>query len=345
MLDQVLTLFSIQPDHDLDIMEPDQDLFDVTCAALKGLRNVIKTEAPDLILVHGDTTTTMAASLAAYYCHVPVGHVEAGLRTGNKNAPFPEEINRRVTDTIADIHFAPTDLAKKNLLREGIPDSHIHVTGNTIIDSLQLIVQKTKSDSLEKTILNELHKTLSETSALFRSNNSRFILVTGHRRENFGIGFENICMALADIAAANPDVDIIYPVHLNPNVKEPVYRILGLTNHPNIHLIEPLDYISFVYLMTRSYFIITDSGGIQEEAPALGKPVLVMRSATERPEAIIAGTAKLVGCDRQKIVAEIQQLLDNPLSYNAMSRAHNPYGDGNAAQRIVDIINTDLQSR
>jgi UDP-N-acetylglucosamine 2-epimerase (non-hydrolysing) len=338
MLDQVLDLFAIRPDYDLNIMSPGQDLFDVTCNVLKGLKPVIQAERPDMILVHGDTTTTMAASLAAFYCHVPVGHVEAGLRTHNKGAPFPEEINRHITGVIADLHFAPTLLARENLLREGVRSETIHITGNTVIDALHAVAEMVRAPENEAHILEYLRHMLPSAASLFDSPASRLVLVTGHRRESFGQGFENICHALADLAAANSDLEIIYPVHLNPNVREPVQRILGKSGVTNVHLVEPLDYLPFVYLMDRSYLIITDSGGIQEEAPSLGKPVLVMRDTTERPEAVEAGTVLLVGSDRQKIAAEAQRLLDDPKAYRAMSLAHNPYGDGKAAERIAAIV-------
>lgn len=330
MLDQVLNLFKIVPDYDLDIMQPGQDLFDVTCKVLQGLKSVIESVRPDLILVHGDTTTTLAASLAAYYCRIPVGHVEAGLRTGNKYAPFPEEINRHVVGSLCDLHFAPTEAARHNLLREGIPAATIHVTGNTVIDALLTVVGHIRNDA---NLRNEM-----DTLFSFLDPSKRLILVTGHRRENFGDGFESICHALAEIAEQQPNVEIIYPVHLNPNVQEPVKRILGGEIHKNIHLIEPLDYLPFVYLMNRSYLIITDSGGIQEEAPSLRKPVLVMRDTTERPEALDAGTVKLVGTDRNSILKETMLLLNDAEVYESMSMAHNPYGDGNAALKISNIL-------
>lgn len=328
MLDQVLELFEIKPDYDLNIMKPGQDLFDVTCNVMQGLKPVLEKEKPDLVLVHGDTTTTMAASLAAFYLGIPVGHVEAGLRTHNKFAPFPEEINRRVTSCVADFNFAPTEGARQNLLNEGTPAAAITVTGNTVIDALLNIVARIQENP-------ELRGSL-ENKFAFLDPAKRLILVTGHRRENFGDGFENICHALADIVLLNPDVEILYPVHLNPNVQEPVKRILGFLK--NIHLIEPVDYLPFVYLMDRSHIIITDSGGVQEEAPSLGKPVLVMRDTTERPEAVDAGTVILVGTDRQRIVAESSRLLTDPQAYSAMSQAHNPYGDGRAVGRIVEKL-------
>jgi len=338
MLDQVLELFTIRPDHDLDVMQPGQDLFAVTCNVLLGLKKVLAEERPDLVLVHGDTTTTMAASLAAYYLRIPVGHVEAGLRTHNKYAPFPEEINRHVTGVIADLHFAPTPWARDNLLHEGVDPAAIYVTGNTVIDALLDIAAKVRSGNLEKGIVPPLMERFPSLRSLITSPKTRMILVTGHRRENFGEGFENICLALAEIAETYPDVEIVYPVHLNPNVQEPVWRILGGGRHANVHLIEPLDYLPFVWLMDRSYLIITDSGGVQEEAPSLGKPVLVMRDTTERPEAVEAGTVRLVGTTREKIVAETRRLLNDPHAYETMSMAHNPYGDGKAAGRIAEVL-------
>lgn len=332
MLDQVLNLFEIRPDYDLDIMKPGQDLFDITCNVLQGLKSVIAREKPDMVLVHGDTTTTMAASMAAFYRGARVGHVEAGLRTHNRHAPFPEEMNRRVTGALADLHFAPTGAARDNLLREGIAEESILVTGNTVIDALLEVAGLLRCD--------EVLQQRFAAEFPFLDADRRLILVTGHRRENFGAGFESICQSLADIARAHPDTDILYPVHLNPNVQEPVRRILGNGDHPNVHLIEPVDYLPFVYLMSRSYLIITDSGGVQEEAPSLGKPVLVMRETTERPEAVAAGTVKLVGTDRKKIVEEASLLLDSRTAYEGMSMAHNPYGDGMAAERIAGKLMT-----
>jgi len=338
MLDQVLELFAIRPDHDLDIMRPGQDLFDVTCSVLLGLKRVLTEERPDLVLVHGDTSTTMAASLAAYYLRIPVGHVEAGLRTHDKYAPFPEEVNRHVTGVIADIHFAPTPWARDNLLREGVDPAAVHVTGNTVIDALLAVAAKVRQPAHEADILECLRPRLPFLRSRVPGPGSRLLLVTGHRRENFGEGFENICRALAQIAESYPDADIVYPVHLNPNVQEPVRRILGGRGHENVHLIEPLDYLPFVWLMDRSHLIITDSGGVQEEAPSLGKPVLVMRDTTERPEAVEAGTVRLVGTDRERIVAEARRLMDDPHAYEEMCRAHNPYGDGKAAEKIVEAL-------
>jgi UDP-N-acetylglucosamine 2-epimerase (non-hydrolysing) len=330
MLDQVLNLFNIRPDYDLNIMKPGQDLFDITCNVLQGLKPILSEERPDVVLVHGDTSTTMAASIAAYYSRVRVGHVEAGLRTGDKFSPFPEEMNRRVTGALTDLHFAPTDASRENLLREAIDPDTIFVTGNTVVDALLSVSARIDSD---RALCDRFAEEFS-----FLDPAKRLILVTGHRRENFGSGFENICGALADIARSNPLVEILYPVHLNPNVQEPVRRTFGEGRFPNVHLIEPVDYLPFVYLMNRAHLIITDSGGVQEEAPSLGKPVLVMRDTTERPEAVTAGTVKLVGTDRAKIVAATDELLNDDKAYNAMSLAHNPYGDGMAAQRISAIL-------
>lgn len=330
MLDQVLDLFGIEPDYDLNLMRSGQTLFDVTCGVLSGVGEVLQKERPDLVLVHGDTTTTMAAALAAYYHKVPVGHVEAGLRTHDKKAPFPEEMNRSLAGVLADLHFVPTQTARENLLREGVAEKAIHETGNTVIDALLSVVGKLEEDAVLKQRL--------ERQFGFLDREKRLILVTGHRRENFGEGFENICRALTDIAGAYPDCDILYPVHLNPNVQEPVWRILGGSRLTNVHLVEPVDYLPFVYLMNRSHLIITDSGGVQEEAPSLGKPVLVMRETTERPEAVAAGTVRLVGTDRMAIMHGARQLLDDAELYREMSAAHNPYGDGEAAKRIAGII-------
>ncbi|MBS0610138.1 MAG: UDP-N-acetylglucosamine 2-epimerase (non-hydrolyzing) [Proteobacteria bacterium] len=330
MLDQVLRLFDIEPEHDLNVMKPGQDLFDITANILTGLKPVLAAEQPDLVLVHGDTSTTLAASLAAYYVRAKVGHVEAGLRAGNKWAPFPEEMNRRITGAVADIHFAPTAAARANLVREGVPKNCIHVTGNTVIDALLVVVDKLRADAV-------LRQRLDEEFS-FLNPDRRLILVTGHRRENFGEGFQNICHALADIACAHPDVDVLYPVHLNPNVRQPVRDILAARQLGNVHLIDPVDYLPFVYLMDRSHLIITDSGGVQEEAPSLGKPVLVMRDTTERPEAVEAGTVRLVGTDRKKLLHEATRLLAEPQAYAAMAQAHNPYGDGKAVQRIINTL-------
>jgi UDP-N-acetylglucosamine 2-epimerase (non-hydrolysing) len=335
MLDQVLDLFCINPDHDLNIMKPGQDLTDITSNILLGLRDILKRQRYDLLLVHGDTTTTMAASLAAFYEKVPVGHVEAGLRTGNIYAPWPEEMNRSLVGRIASLHFAPTQLARQSLLRESVDDNTIHVTGNTVIDALKQVVTRLETDSVLRSSC--------KANFGFLDPSKKLICVTGHRRENFGDGFERICYALKTLSERE-NVQIVYPVHLNPAVQEPVNRILG--NARNIHLIDPQDYLPFVYLMSQSYLIITDSGGVQEEAPSLGKPVLVMRDTTERPEAVAAGTVKLVGTNTELIVREASALLDNPVAYQAMARALNPYGDGLAAQRILDVIgNANLKER
>ncbi len=327
MLDQVLDLFQLQPDYDLNIMQPGQDLTDITCNILIGLRQIFSEQHYDLVLVHGDTTTTMAAALAAFYHRIPVGHIEAGLRTGNIYAPWPEEMNRSLVGRIATLHFAPTQRARQSLLREGIDPASIHVTGNTVIDALQHIVHKLQNDSALQQI--------QQKKFPFLNDNKRLVLVTGHRRENFGDGFENICRALKHLSQRG-DVQIVYPVHLNPSVQEPVHRILG--NTPEVILIEPQDYLPFVYLMTKSHIIITDSGGVQEEAPSLGKPVLVMRETTERPEAVEAGTVRLVGTDENQIITEAEHLLDNSAAYQDMARALNPYGDGLAAERILATI-------
>jgi UDP-N-acetylglucosamine 2-epimerase (non-hydrolysing) len=328
MLDQVLSLFNLKPDYDLNIMKSGQDLTDVTSAILKGMRNVLTEFRPDVVIVHGDTATTLAASLAAYYQQIPVAHVEAGLRTGNLYSPWPEEANRKLTGALATVHFAPTQTSADNLKREGIAEETIHVTGNTVIDALFEIVNKLDTDE-------QLYSGLA-LKFPFLKEGKKLILVTGHRRESFGGGFERICEALARTARQHPDVQIVYPVHLNPNVQQPVNQLLkGIDN---IHLIEPLDYLPFVYLMNRAEIILTDSGGIQEEAPSLGKPVLVMRDSTERPEAVEAGTVKLVGTNTIKITNELKELLVNPEAYEAMSRAHNPYGDGKASDRIIELL-------
>lgn len=324
MLDQVLNIFSISPNYDLNLMKDDQTLFDITADALVETDKIIEIEKPDIVLVQGDTTTTFATSLAAYYNKVKVGHVEAGLRTNNKYSPFPEEINRRLTGVIADIHFAPTERNKKNLLSEGILGQNIVITGNSVIDALLWVRRKIRS---KKKKYNEL-----ETIDF----NKRVILVTGHRRENFGEGFVNLCHALKHIAENNENVEIVYPVHLNPNVKKPVYNMLSRVK--NIKLIEPIGYEPFICLMDRCYFIISDSGGIQEEAPSLGKPVLVTRNTTERPEAIEVGAAKLVGTDKDRIISEAQRLLDDSESYDTMSKVTNPFGDGHACERIVKSL-------
>ncbi len=334
MLDQVLNLFEIDPDYDLDIMQPGQDLFDVTSNVLVGMKSVLLKEQPDIVLVHGDTTTSMAASLAAFYLQVPVGHIEAGLRTYNIQSPFPEEFNRQVTTKVTQFHFAPTEQARQNLLNEHVQNSQIYITGNTVIDALLSILKKARESSYSNDTLKSVHLLDQEKSDL-----PRIILVTGHRRENFGKGFEEICQALREIAIQNTDIQIIYPVHLNPNVREPVGRILS--NIDNVHLIEPMGYLEFIKLMDSSYIILTDSGGIQEEAPSLGKPVLVMRDTTERPEAVEAGTVKLVSANKKQIVKAVNQLLTDETVYKKMARAHNPYGDGNASKTICNILNKD----
>lgn len=328
MLDQVLSLFRIVPDYDLDIMRPGQDLSDITAGVLAGLKPVLEDFRPDLVLVHGDTTTTLATSLAAYYQQIAVGHVEAGLRTGNIYAPWPEEVNRKVAGAVTRLHFTPTESSRDNLLTEGVPEEHIFVTGNTVIDALHEIVNRIGSDD-------RLRMRLAGQFPV--APDKRLILVTGHRRESFGGGFERICDALRRLAA-RPDVQIIYPVHLNPNVQGPVRERLGGLD--NVSLIEPLDYLPFVYLMSRADIILTDSGGVQEEAPSLGKPVLVMRDTTERPEAVAAGTVRLVGTDPDLIVRESERLLDDRETYERMSAAHNPYGDGKAAPRILSAISS-----
>jgi UDP-N-acetylglucosamine 2-epimerase (non-hydrolysing) len=332
MLDQVLDAFEIQPDYDLNLMKAGQDLYDITSRVLLEMRDVLKKEIPDLVLVHGDTTTSTATALAAFYQQIPVGHVEAGLRTKDIYSPWPEEMNRQITSRLTTIHFAPTSKSKDNLLEEGVPDDNIIVTGNTVIDALLSVTEKIKKD---KEIRLQLKKELLSTKITIKQNR-KLILVTGHRRENFGNGFLNICKALKSIAVKNPSVDIVYPVHLNPKVQNPVYEILGGVN--NIFLTEPLGYLPFVYLMVKSHIMITDSGGIQEEAPSIGKPVLVMRETTERPEAVDAGTIKLVGTDTKNIIKQTQKLLDDKNMYKKMSKAHNPYGDGKSSLRIVSIL-------
>lgn len=328
MLDQVLALFEIEPEFDLNIMKPGQDLTDVTTGILQGMKGVFAQFKPDMVLVHGDTATTLAATLASYYQQIPVGHVEAGLRTGNLYSPWPEEGNRKLTGTLAALHFAPTDTSKTNLMREGVAEEQIIVTGNTVIDALLDVVAKIERDEVQQARFAEQFN--------FLTPERRLVLVTGHRRESFGGGFERICQALAGTALAFPEVDIVYPVHLNPNVREPVNRLLA--DIANIHLIEPLDYLPFVYLMNRSHIILTDSGGIQEEAPSLGKPVLVMRDTTERPEAVAAGTVKLVGTQADRIMQSLHELLTDKIAYESMSYAHNPYGDGQACQRILQAL-------
>ena len=328
MLDQVLTLFDIQPDFDLNLMKTGQDLYDITSGVLLGLKSVLLQWRPDAVLVHGDTSTTFAASLAAFYQRIPVGHVEAGLRTGNLYSPWPEEANRKLTTALAQWHFAPTATSRANLLKEGVSASSIYVTGNTVIDALLQVREKMVNSLPMRQQFDQMFS--------FLEPQRRLVLVTGHRRENFGEGFERICQALTRIAREQPDVQIVYPVHLNPQVQEPVKRLLGSID--NVFLIEPQDYLPFVYLMDKSALILTDSGGIQEEAPSLAKPVLVMRDTTERPEAVEAGTVKLVGTDAHKIASEASVLLNDPQAYNAMAFAHNPYGDGQASQRIAQAL-------
>jgi len=331
MLDQVLDMFDIVPEYDLNLMKPGQDLYDITANVLLGMKDVLSDFNPDVVLVHGDTTTTSATSLSAFYQKIKVGHVEAGLRTGDIYSPWPEEANRQITGILANYHFAPTTTSQDNLLRENKPKENIIITGNTVIDALFLALDKIQNNQeLKDKIILSINKQYKI------DDTKKLILVTGHRRENFGQGFVNICEALKALALDNKDIDIVYPVHLNPNVQKPVKEILS--NVPNVHLIDPLQYESFLYLMDRSYFIITDSGGVQEEAPSLGKPVLVMRDTTERPEALEAGTVKLVGTDPKKIIEEAQKLLDDKIEYEKMSKSHNPYGDGKACEKIVEFL-------
>lgn len=339
MLDQVLTIFDIKPDYDLNIMKQGQDLYDVTSRVLLGLRDVLKEAQPDVVLVHGDTTTSTAAALATFYQQIPVGHVEAGLRTHNIYSPWPEEMNRQITGRIATYHFAPTALSRENLLKENVADSNITVTGNTVIDALYMVVDKIKKDtSLDSTLCMELKNAGYDVTRL--GNGRKMVLITGHRRENFGDGFIHMCQAIKTLTNKYLDVDFVYPMHLNPNVRKPIHTVFGedLSNLGNMFFIEPLEYLSFVYLMEKSTIVLTDSGGIQEEAPGLGKPVLVMRDTTERPEALTAGTVKLVGTDFDKIVGEVSELLDNVEYYDRMSKAVNPYGDGRACERIVNVL-------
>lgn len=339
MLDQVLSLFEITPDYDLNIMKQGQDLYDVTARVLVGMRDVLKEAQPDVVLVHGDTTTSTASALAAFYQQIPVGHVEAGLRTHNIYSPWPEEMNRLITGRIATYHFSPTPLSKENLLKENVAENAIMVTGNTVIDALYMVVDKIKKDA---TLSNELANLLKgagyDTSRLV--NGKKLVLITGHRRENFGDGFINMCTAIKDLTQKYPEVDFVYPMHLNPNVRKPIHEVFGedLSNLGNMFFIEPLEYLSFVYLMEQSTIVLTDSGGIQEEAPGLGKPVLVMRDTTERPEALEAGTVKLVGTNYDKIVGEVSRLLDDSEYYDAMSKAVNPYGDGLACGKITSTL-------
>lgn len=341
MLDQVLKIFDVTPDYDLNIMKQGQDLYDVTARVLTSMRDVLKEVQPDVILVHGDTTTSTAAALAAFYQQIPVGHVEAGLRTHNIYSPWPEEMNRQITGRIATYNFAPTSLSRENLLREAVNEDCITVTGNTVIDALYWVIDKMKADKeLEADLSAILAKSGYDVTRL--SNGKKLVLITGHRRENFGDGFINICTAIKDLTEKYPEVDFIYPMHLNPNVRKPIHDVFGenLDGLDNMFFIEPLEYLPFVYLMVKSHIVLTDSGGIQEEAPGLGKPVLVMRDTTERPEALEAGTVKLVGTNYDKIVGEVSALLDDKAYYSEMSQAVNPYGDGKACERIVEVLKT-----
>ena len=339
MLDQVLDIFGIIPDYDLNIMKSGQDLYDVTARVLTGMRDILTGNAPDIVLVHGDTTTSTAAALAAFYRQIPVGHIEAGLRTHNIYSPWPEEMNRQLTSRIASWHFSPTPLSKENLLRENIPGERILVTGNTVIDALYMVVERINTDhNLRKSLEKGLLQAGYDTSRL--EGGRRLVLITGHRRENFGTGFINICEAIKELTHRFPEVDFVYPMHLNPNVRQPIHKVFGdsLQGLGNMFFIEPLEYLSFVLLMERSCLVLTDSGGIQEEAPGLGKPVLVMRDTTERPEAVESGTVRLVGTDYGRITSEVSTLLNDSTAYNSMSKAVNPYGDGQACPRIVGFI-------
>ena len=343
LLDQVMDVFHLTADYDLDIMQQGQDLYDITSRVLLSMRDVLRQARPDLVLVHGDTTTSTAAALAAFYQQIPVGHIEAGLRTGNIYSPWPEEMNRQITGRIASYHFAPTETSRENLLKENVHPSNIYVTGNTVIDSLHLVVNELKCD---KQLADRERQTLIgcgyDVSRL--NEGKKLVLITGHRRENFGDGFHNICKAIKMLVLQHPNVDFVYPMHLNPNVRNPIRQVFGenLNDFQNLFFIEPLEYLSFVYLMEKSFLVLTDSGGVQEEAPSLDKPVLVMRDTTERPEAVLAGTVKLVGANYQKIVDEVSQLILDDHSYSLMSKANNPYGDGQASKRIVDIIRNIL---
>lgn len=341
MLDQVLCIFDIKPDYDLNIMKQGQDLYDITARVLTGMRDVLEDVKPNVVLVHGDTTTSTAAALAAFYKQIPVGHVEAGLRTNNIYSPWPEEMNRQITGRIANYNFAPTQLSRQNLIDENVPDDKIIVTGNTVIDALYRVVEKIKRDhALDKTLNEALQVAGYKVNRLEKGK--KLVLITGHRRENFGDGFISMCKAIKTLSEKYTDVDFVYPMHLNPNVRKPIHEVFGegMDTFSNMFFIEPLEYLSFVYLMEKSTIVLTDSGGIQEEAPGLGKPVLVMRDTTERPEALDAGTVKLVGTDYNKIVSEVSVLLDTPAYYNAMSQAVNPYGDGHACERIVEFLGT-----
>lgn len=344
MLDQVLQIFEIQPDYDLNIMKQGQDLYDVTARVLVGMRDVLKTVQPDIVLVHGDTTTSTAAALAAFYQQIPVGHVEAGLRTHNIYSPWPEEMNRLVTGRIAGFNFSPTSLSRQNLLDEGVSEDKIMVTGNTVIDALHIVVDKIRKDrELDASLDSVLKRSGYDVGRLITGK--KLVLITGHRRENFGDGFISMCRAIKELTMKYPNVDFVYPMHLNPNVRKPIHEVFGenLAGLGNMFFIEPLEYLSFVYLMEKSNIVLTDSGGIQEEAPGLGKPVLVMRDTTERPEALEAGTVKLVGTDYDKIVKEVSELLDHEDYYDKMSKAVNPYGDGKACSRIVDFLKRQMK--
>lgn len=340
MLDQVLNIFDITPDYDLNVMRQGQDLYDVTSRVLLGLRDILKEVRPDVVLVHGDTTTSTAAALAAFYQQIPVGHVEAGLRTYNIYSPWPEEMNRQITGRLATYHFTPTALSRENLLKEGVPDDYITITGNTVIDALYMVIDKIKNDTVLDAELNNILNT-SGYDVDRLSQGRKLVLITGHRRENFGDGFIHMCMAIKTLSQKYPEVDFVYPMHMNPNVRKPIHTVFGgdLSNLGNMFFIEPLEYLLFVYLMEKSTIVLTDSGGIQEEAPGLGKPVLVMRDTTERPEALTAGTVKLVGTDYDKIVNEVSALLEDENYYERMSKAVNPYGDGLACKRIIKVLN------
>ena len=344
LLDQVLKVFDIKPEYDLNIMAKGQDLYDITSRVLLGIRDILSEVKPDMVLVHGDTTTSMAAALAAYYQQIPVAHIEAGLRTHNIYSPWPEEMNRQITGRIASLHFAPTALSRGNLLKENVAEDKIYVVGNTVIDALHLVLKQIKGNpSIEQQILTALNSVGIPVSlfGLWNDANRRLVLITGHRRENFGDGFMHICCAIRDLAKKYPEVDFIYPMHLNPNVRKPIHEVFGSEykiEYPNLYFIEPLDYLPFVYLMSHAHIVLTDSGGIQEEAPGLGKPVLVMRDTTERPEALDAGTVKLVGTDYDKIVGEVSLLLEDATVYMRMSKAVNPYGDGFSCGRIAHVL-------
>ena len=341
MLDQVLHIFEICPDYDLNIMKQGQDLYDITCRILTGMRDILQKEKPDIVLVHGDTTTSTAAALAAFYQQIPVGHVEAGLRTHNIYSPWPEEMNRQLTGRIATYNFAPTTLSRQNLLDEHVSEEKITVTGNTVIDALHMVVDRLKTDVA---LAKEQKHVLLKAGYGRVEDGRRLVLITGHRRENFGEGFIHMCTAIKDLTKKYPDVDFVYPMHLNPNVRKPIHEVFGddLSHLGNMFFIEPLQYLEFVYLMEKSTIVLTDSGGIQEEAPGLGKPVLVMRNTTERPEAVTAGTVKLVGTDYNVIVAKVSELLESEDAYHKMSHAVNPYGDGKACKRIVQRLKTEI---